>query len=169
MTNIPLKCACLLLAAVMTLGMTACGEENNSSRSKTKRSSFEQAVSSEEESSVKDKDKDSSSPDEKSIIETGAYAKVGNNGAAAVYEVYMYSPDEPLDGKVRFTDLYGVHVLHTGVVGLVGAPIEVDFDPDEVKDGTLLFNVSKDELNGVRPDALMFMWYDEENENYVEL
>ncbi len=163
------KLTSILLAMVMALGVAACGDTDDSS--KAKRSSAGRTVSEEDASSTKDQDKDERTglDDEKSIIETGAYARVGNNGAAAVYEVYMYSPDEPLDGKVRFRDLYGVHVLHTGVVGLVGAPIEVDFDTDEVKGGTLLFGVLKSELNGVRPDALMFMWYDEENQNYVEL
>ena len=164
------KLTAMFIAAAMALGMAACGEDDSSSktRSKIKGSPFEQVLNGDAQSSVNEQEKDHSSAD-KSVIETGAYAKVGNNGAAAVYEVYMYSPDEPLDGKVTFRDLYGVHVLHTGVVGLVGAPIEVDYDPDEVKGGTLLFGVLKSELNGVRPDALMFMRYDEENENYVEL
>lgn len=174
----------LMLAALMALSMSACGDTDSS---KAKRPSLEKALNREDESidvsdtkkqskdnssdtDEEDSTPDSSTPDdEKSIIETGAYAQVGKNGAKAVAEVYMYSVDEPLDGKVTFRDLYGVHVLHTGVVGLVGAPIEVDFDPDEVKGGTLLFGVLKTELNGVRPDALMFMWYDEENDNYVEL
>ena len=160
------KLTAMILAAVTALGMAACNNDNSSSKAKTKSSPFGKIMNIDEESSVSGQDSSSS---EKSIIETGAYARVGNNGAAAVYEVYMYSPDEPLDGKVTFRDLYGVHVLHTGVVGLVGAPIEVDYDSDEVKGGTLLFGVLKSELNGVRPDALMFMWYDEENQNYVEL
>ena len=160
------KLTAMILAAVTALGMAACNNDDSSSKAKTKSSPFGKIMNIDEESSVSGQDSSSS---EKSIIETGAYARVGNNGAAAVYEVYMYSPDEPLDGKVTFRDLYGVHVLHTGVVGLVGAPIEVDYDSDEVKGGTLLFGVLKSELNGVRPDALMFMWYDEENQNYVEL
>lgn len=162
------KITAAMLAAVMTIGMTACGDDTDSS--KIKRPSLERVSSSEKESIVKDQVIDSSSNEnEKPMIENGAHAEVGNNGAAAVYEVCMYSTDEPLDGKVRFKDLYGVHVMHSRVVGLVGAPIEVVFDPDEVKEGTLLFKVLKNELNGVRPDALMFMWYDEEKDNYVEL
>lgn len=167
------KITAIMLAIVMALGITACGDTNDSSKAKNhdsdKASSMVNEILKASTASSQNDDESSAADDEKPAIETGAHAQVGENGAKAVYEVYMYSPDQPLDGKVTFRDLYGVHYLHTRVVGLVGAPIEVDYDPDEVKGGTLRFDVQRDEMNGVRPDALMFMWYDEENDNYVEL
>ncbi|SEK36246.1 hypothetical protein [Ruminococcus albus] len=99
-----------------------------------------------------------------------AHAEIGANGAKAVTDVLLI-PHEEIDisRKVDFADMYGRHVLHTGVVGLVGAPVEVNFDTAEVKGGQLVFVYDPNELKGVRPDALMFMWYDEDNDNYVEL
>ena len=99
-----------------------------------------------------------------------AHAQIGDNGAKAVTDVLLIPDnDEDISRDVRFTDEYGRHVLHTGVVGLVGAPVDVAFKSDNVKGGKLVFVYDPDELQGVRPDALMFLWYDEENNNYVEL
>lgn len=161
------KITAIILAVMTVIGMAACGDLEHSGSGR--HTDVEEARSTENESDTTGSGDDSGSGDGESVIETGAYVRVGSKGARAVYEVYMYSPDVPLAGKVTFTDLYGVHVLHTGVVGRVGAPVEVDYSTDDVKGGTLLFNVMKNEMNGVRSDALMFMWYDEENDNYVEL
>lgn len=101
---------------------------------------------------------------------TPATAEIGENGAKAVCKVTLI-PDEEIDisDKVDFEDLYGRHVLHSGVVGLVGAPVEVSFDDNDVRTGKLVFTYDPTKLKGVRPDSLMFMWYDEYNDNYVEL
>lgn len=99
-----------------------------------------------------------------------AECDVGENGKKAVSHVTLI-PDGNMDisEKVRFTDMYGKHVLHSGVVGLVGAPVDIDYDSNEIKSGTLIFTYEPDKLEGVRTDALMFMWYDEAENNYVEL
>ena len=99
-----------------------------------------------------------------------AEAEIGENGAKAVCKVTLV-PDENIDisQKVYFDDLYGRHVLHSGVVGLVGAPVEIIFDEEDVKSGKLIFTYDPDQLKGVRPDSLMFMWYNEDESYYVEL
>ncbi|MBR1750627.1 MAG: hypothetical protein IJ740_07060 [Ruminococcus sp.] len=104
-----------------------------------------------------------------SIAESGN--EIGINGAAAVYKARVIADGQDIKDKVSFEDLYGRHVLHTGVVGLVGAPVEITFDREiqgSIKNATLEFDVLKSELHGIRPDALMFLWYDEGNDNYVE-
>ena len=99
-----------------------------------------------------------------------AHATVGENGAKAVTDVLLIPKDDiDISKDVYFEDLYGRHVLHSGVVGLVGAPVEVDFDTDKVAGGKLVFIYDPNELKGVRPDALLFLWYDEENGFYQEL
>lgn len=99
-----------------------------------------------------------------------AHFSIGNSAAPAVTDAALIPDDEiDISRKVRFEDLFGRDVLHTGVVGLVGAPVDVIFEPQEVGSGRLVFVYDPEKLNGVRPDALMFMWYDEENYNYLEL
>ncbi|MCH5325331.1 MAG: hypothetical protein J1E39_08955 [Eubacterium sp.] len=111
-----------------------------------------------------------SEPSQSESKKKPAHAAIGDNGAKAVTDVLLF-PYEDMDisRDVQFFDMYGIHVLHSGVVGLVGAPVDVQFDPDKVEGGKLVFVYDPDELKGVRPDALMFMWYDEENGNYQEL
>ena len=82
----------------------------------------------------------------------------------------------PKDGmgfqrKVRFSsrDIRDKVTPHRDVVSLVGEPVEVKLEErDEANGGKLAFFYDPNELKGVRPDALMFLWYDEENDKYVE-
>ena len=169
----------VIWAAAMALMISAsgCGKlsSDKESSAKEKTESKSAAAESSAESAADDTESGSENSAE-SKAEDGsrkkkpAHAEIGANGAKAVTDVLLI-PHEEIDisRKVDFADMYGRHVLHTGVVGLVGAPVEVNFDTDEVKGGQLVFVYDPNELKGVRPDALMFMWYDEDNDNYVEL
>ncbi|MBR1864486.1 MAG: hypothetical protein IJ806_10410 [Ruminococcus sp.] len=161
-----------VLAAVMMLtwaggcGKTATDTEPNV----TARKLSAAADRSETESSATDSGTDDSTQEQQGNKKKPAQADVGNNGAKAVKHVMLIpEEDKDISRDVRFTDLYGRNVLHSEVVGLVGAPVQVDFDPAEVNGGRLVFIYDPAQLNGVRPDALMFMWYDEDNYNYQEL
>lgn len=160
------KAALFLTALVMTLSFSACGpleEEPKSADSKESNAASVTDVTTKAAQTT-------TAADTSEIEKIPARAKIGENGAKAVTEAILYPKDGgDISGDVYFEDLYGRHVLHSEVVGLVGAPVEVDFDSDKVKGGTLVFVYDPDELKGVRPDALMFLWYDEENDNYLEL
>ena len=148
------------------------GDKESSAKEKTESKSASAESSAESEMSAESGSESSaeSKAEDGSRKKKPAHAEIGANGAKAVTDVLLI-PHEEIDisRKVDFADMYGRHVLHTGVVGLVGAPVEVNFDTDEVKGGQLVFVYDPNELKGVRPDALMFMWYDEDNDNYVEL
>ncbi len=158
-----------VIALCLTLVMSGCGKmektQNDSRSPKTAESTSDESIADSPDEST-----DSSETSEPESKKKPAHMTIGSNGAKAVTDVLMV-PEEDVDisRKVSFTDLYGIHALHSEVVGLVGAPIEVDFDKSEVKRGKLVFMYDPNELKGVRPDALMFMWYDEKNDNYVEL
>ena len=62
--------------------------------------------------------------------------------------------------KVSIEDLYNINVLHSGVVGLVGAPLEIGFDED-IKNARLTFYCNKDELRGIPEKNLIVLHYDE--------
>ena len=153
---------CLTLAA----SLAGCGEVGDSSSKKEKAHSS----SSSEQSSSKSETESSSEPDSGETEHAGktASAEIGKNGAKAVYKAELISEEKDIENKVTFTDMYGRHALHTAVVGLVGAPVEIDFDANEVGGGRLVFYIDKNELHGIRPDALMFMYYEEDKDNYLE-
>ncbi len=165
-----MKKAALFLAALMVIAaFSACGpleEEPKSAGSKESTTTSVTKVTTEAAQTTAAE----TAVDEPAEEKIPARAKIGENGAKAVTEAILYPKDGgDISDDVYFEDLYGRHVLHSGVVGLVGAPVEVDFDSEKVKGGTLVFVYDPDELKGVRPDALMFLWYDEENGYYVEL
>ena len=159
--------AALAAALVMVLG--GCGPLNSGTGEKVTERAAEISRAAEvtaDDSTADELPQEDSKPESS---KKPAHTEIGLNGAKAVTDVLLI-PDEDIDisRKVRFMDMFGIHVLHTGVVGLVGAPVEVDFDTAEVDGGKLVFVYDPDALDGVRPDALMFLWYDEENGNYVE-
>ena len=59
-------------------------------------------------------------------------------------------------------------ILCTGVVGLVGEPFEIE-STSKFDNATITFKIDKSKLGDTAFDNLMFLWYDEENNNFVEL
>lgn len=59
-------------------------------------------------------------------------------------------------------------ILCTDVVGLVGEPFEIETD-SEFDKATLTFKIDKDKLGEIPFDNLLFLWYNEEDNEFVEL
>ena len=59
-------------------------------------------------------------------------------------------------------------VLCTDVVGLIGEPFEIE-TTSKFDKATLTYVVDKFKLGDTEFDILLFLWYDEENDNFVEL
>lgn len=59
-------------------------------------------------------------------------------------------------------------VLCSSVVGLVGEPFSIESESSFDK-ATITFTVDKTKLGETEFDNLMFLWYDRENDNFVEL
>lgn len=73
--------------------------------------------------------------------------------------------DGDIKEKVEISDLYNVNVLHSGVVGLVGVPIELTYD-DSLSETKLYFIYDADELRGIPPKNLIMLHYNEESQFY---
>ena len=56
----------------------------------------------------------------------------------------------------------------SGVVGLFGEPFDIETS-SEFSSAVLTFKMDKSMLGDTEFDNLMFLWYDEENEKFVEL
>jgi len=65
----------------------------------------------------------------------------------------------------KVTDLYNIDVLHSGVVGLIGIPVELEYD-EEVSEPRLTFTYDTSELRGVPEKNLVMLHYSEEDAFY---
>lgn len=87
--------------------------------------------------------------------------------AVTEVEVSMEGTDN-LNNTTTIENIMNKDVLCSGVVGLVGEPFEIKttslFDK-----ATLTFEVDKTKLGDTKFDDLKFLWYDEKNDNFVEL
>ena len=59
-------------------------------------------------------------------------------------------------------------ILCSDVVGLIGEPFEIE-TTSKFDKATLTYVIDKSKLGDTEFDNLLFLWYDEENDNYVEL
>lgn len=64
-------------------------------------------------------------------------------------------------------NMLDVHVLHTGVVGLFGCPVEVT--ADELGSAVLTFEYDPDNMKSVPAKNLIGLYYNEEESNYEEM
>jgi len=72
--------------------------------------------------------------------------------------------DGRIADKVNIADMYGIDILSSGVVGLVGAPVSVTFY--DVKDPKLCFVYDPSELRGIPERNLILLHLDEETQFY---
>lgn len=91
------------------------------------------------------------------------------NDDCAVTEVIV---DMECTGNINRTtsveSVMNVDILCTDVVGLVGEPFEIE-TKSEFDKATLTFKINKDKLGGISFDNLLFLWYNEEEDEFVEL
>lgn len=65
----------------------------------------------------------------------------------------------------RVEDIFNIDVLHSGVVGLVGIPIELTYD-EEISTPAISFTYNTDELRGMPEKNLVMLHYNEEDGFY---
>lgn len=91
------------------------------------------------------------------------------NDDCAVTEVFV---DMECTGNINRTtsveSVMNTDILCTDVVGLVGEPFEIETD-SEFDKATLTFKIDKDKLGEIPFDSLLFLWYNEEDNEFVEL
>lgn len=70
-----------------------------------------------------------------------------------------------IKSHVRVTDVYGKNVLHSGVVGLVGCPVEVSYD-DNVTEPELRIVYDPEQLRGIPEKNLIMLHFNENDQFY---
>lgn len=169
----------ILLASAMFL--TGCGP---ASSERTKRERSDVSESEREAESSDDREEITADDDENSADEESSADDVSNDGETDFHRCIFRINDDSrpevafvsLSGncseaairQTRFENLYGVNVIHSGVVGLVGAPVEVTY-AEELDSPELTFYYNKDELRGVPEKNLIVLHYNEKDCCYDEL
>lgn len=97
------------------------------------------------------------------------YTHKVNNEDCAVTEVIV---DMECTGNINKTtsveSVMNVDILCTDVVGLIGEPFEIE-TTSEFDTATLTFTIDKSKLGETEFDNLLFLWYNEEENDFVEL
>ena len=120
-------------------------------------------VSSESDSS------DESSEYEEPVVRPQTYTYEVRNEDCAVDEITVSMETAgDLEGTTTIESIMDKDVMCSGVVGLFGEPFDINTS-SEFSSAVLTFKVDKSMLGDTEFDNLLFLWYDEENENFVEL
>ena len=97
------------------------------------------------------------------------YTHAVENEACVVTEVSVTLEGTGcLQTNTHIESIMDKHVLCSNVVGLIGEPFEIETE-SEFEQATLTFKIDKTKLEDVLFENLMFLWYDEENNQFVEL
>lgn len=68
-----------------------------------------------------------------------------------------------INSTTTVTSIYNIDMLSTNLVGLVGAPIEIETE-SSFDEAVITFKVDKSKLGNVEFENLGILWYDEEND-----
>lgn len=77
--------------------------------------------------------------------------------------------EEDINSIAELRNMYNVHALHTGVVGLVGVPVEVSYPEDKLSDTRLTFYYDREQLRGVPEKNLIVLHYLEDSSYYEDI
>lgn len=159
-----------ITASALLLSLSACGETSQkaSESEETKYSSEERTTKKPTEES----DDDSSEFEDSDINEAREQSYTEEISDSEKPEVTSVTISGKCEGDiakiVHITDLFNVNMLHSGVVGLVGVPVDIDCR-NNIKNMKLTFEYNPDELRGVPEKNLIVLYYDEREGMYGEL
>ena len=68
-----------------------------------------------------------------------------------------------INSTTTITSIYNIDMLSTNLVGLVGAPVEIETE-SSFDEAVITFKVDKSKLGNVEFENLGILWYDEEND-----
>ena len=147
-------------------------EIDDSSSEYSKDSNSENDDSSETDSSDVSSESDSSdesSEYEEPVVRPQTYTYEVRNEDCAVDEITVSMETAgDLEGTTTIENIMDKDIMCSGVVGLFGEPFDIETSA-EFSSAVLTFKVDKSMLGDTEFDNLLFLWYDEENENFVEL
>lgn len=100
-------------------------------------------------------------------LQTYVYEVENSECAVTEVQITMEGTGD-LEKTMTVESIMDKDVMCSGVVGLVGDPFSIE-TTSEFDKATITYKVDKSKLGDVEFDNLMFLWYDRENDNFVEL
>ena len=94
--------------------------------------------------------------------------KVENEDCAVTEVIVSMEATGNLQKTTTVESIMNKDMLCTGVVGLVGEPFSIETTSDYEK-ATLTYVIDNNKLGDTEFDNLMFLWYDEKKDEFVEL
>lgn len=94
--------------------------------------------------------------------------KVKNEDCAVTEVIVDMECTSNINKTTSVESVMNTDILCTDVVGLVGEPFEIETE-SEFDKATLTFKINKDMLGEIPFDNLLFLWYNEEENEFVEL
>lgn len=94
--------------------------------------------------------------------------KIGNEKSEILEVGVSMKASGNLEKTTKIESIKDVDMLSSDVPGLIGEPVEITTD-SYFDEATISFKVDKEKLGDTEFNDLMFLWYDEEHNKYVEL
>lgn len=92
--------------------------------------------------------------------------EIKNEDAPQISEVQVsFEGTGNIDTTTTIENIYGVDILSSEVVGLIGSPVEIT-TTSEFESAVITFKYDKTQLGDTKEENLAVMWYDEENGVY---
>ncbi len=114
-----------------------------------------------------DTDGDGTPDGEEKFDQTYVY-DVENKDCAVEQVIVSMEGTGNLQSTMSVKSIMDADVICSGVVGLVGEPFSIETTSD-FETATLSFKIDQTKLGDTKFDNLLFLWYDEDNYQFVEL
>lgn len=114
-----------------------------------------------------DTDGDGTSDSKEKFAQTYIY-DVENEDCAVEQVIVSMEGTGNLQNTMSVENIMGKDVLCSGVAGLIGVPFSIETTSD-FETATLIFKIDQSKLGDTNFDDLMFLWYDEDSYQFVEL
>ena len=150
----------LLLSLAIIASLTACGPFQSDMLESEEQTTTEETTSAEGTEATTMVEL----PDRYSGRQT-CYKTIANDEKPELVKVsFSGECDGNIKAHASVGDLYGIDVLHSGVVGLVGSPIELTYD--NVREPEIGFIYDREQLRGVPEKNLIMLHYNENDQFY---
>lgn len=140
-----------ITAIVMSAALVSCGKE----------ATEKNADDISEKTSVTEIIEETTEPKTEPTTENQKITRGINLSDAEVKQVKKVGINGIFEKDTSVLDLYNINVLHTGVVGLFGCPIEIN--SSEFEEAVIVFEYNPDDMKNVPAENLIMLHYNEED------
>jgi len=149
-----------ITAFIMSASLAACGKYTTDNKKKD----ISDEVSSAE---VSEKETTEAETKTEAKAENGKLTRGINLSDADVRQVVKVGLNGVFSEDTYISDVYNINILHSGVVGLFGCPVEIN--SDEFEEAVIVFEYNPDDMNNVPAKNLIMLHYNEEQGCYDEV